>query len=446
MGPDRGSTDNPMSEKPIRPNECLISEQIRAALNLTSIGLLVIDKDRTIIGFNLAGRSMLNLPPDALGRDLSELAPGLPVWFGDSSGESQDEFLLELSPAAPQRRVSLVAATPDEHGSRVVMCREVSAMSADRNRSSGNEQLIRLSNFMSRISHEVRNPLASILAGLQSLERAGSLSPDDLFILGLVIGEARAATRIIERFSDSLRTGTYNVNRVPVDRFMEDCVAGLRDSAREKQVSLRLVPGSPDAWIAADEQALSRAVKNLLYNSLEASETGGLVETGWRVLTEEERQTIFPQFLGQVVVLFGRDNGCGLPRHLPEGAIFEPLVTTKPSASGLGLPVARHIVESHGGALSLHSRLSRGTEFEIFLTLGDRADCWEVMRRQRPHDGDSDPCEECEVRLGKTNEFCWAVKGRSAKSGQEFPPKACAMCAFFGTFNLVSVFKPSIRR
>ncbi len=144
--------------------------------------------------------------------------------------------------------------------------------------------------------------------------------------------------------------------------------------------------------------------------------------------------------------MFGSDNGCGLPRHLPEGAIFEPLVTTKPSAAGLGLPLARHIIENQGGVLFLHSPLSGGTEFEIFLPLGARMDCWEVMQSQRSRGGDADPCQTCEVRLGKTNEFCWAVKGRSAESGQQSASNACAKCAFFRTFNLVSGFKPPIRR
>ncbi len=181
-------------------------------------------------------------------------------------------------------------------------------------------------------------------------------------------------------------------------------------------------------------------------NALDACESGGVIETGWRVLTEEEKHTLFPQFFGEIVVISGSDSGCGLPRHLPEGAIFEPLVTTKPSAAGLGLALARHIIESHGGVLTLRSPRSGGTKFEIFLPLGSRTDCWEVMQTQRSESGDADPCPTCDVRLGKTNEFCWTVKGRSAGSGQQSLSKACEKCSFFGTFNLVSIFKPPIRR
>jgi len=328
----------------------------------------------------------------------------------------------------------------------VVMCREVMPDSIGRNVFGGREQLLRLSDLVSRLSHDVRNPLASVLAGLQALERAGSLSPDDLFILGLVIGEARAAIRIIEHFSTSVRLGTYAVQGVLVERLVQNAVAGLNDLARKKDLSLDVIPGPRDAWVEADEQALGRGLGNLLQNAVDACDRGGLIETGWRVLAEEERQTIFPRFLGDVAVLFGRDDGCGLPQHLPAQAIFDPLVTTKPFAAGLGLPLARHIVEGHGGVLSLHSPLAGGTLFEIFLPLGPRMNCWEVMQVQRSQGGDADRCESCDVRLGKTKEFCWAAKGRSAEPGQVFPPKACTKCTFFGTFNLVSVYKPPLRQ
>ncbi len=280
-----------MNQKPVQQDEFHVSEQVQSALGLSSIGLLVIDRARTVVGVNPAGRSLLSLPADAVGRDLQDILPEVRGWFDQRPGEYEHEFLLELA-GDTQKSVSLHAAPPDEHGSRVIVCRETCPHSTGQNRPSGTDQLIRLDNLMSRLSHEVRNPLASVLAGLQALEKSASLSPDDLFILGLVIGEARAAIRIIERFGESVRTRSFSVSRVSVGQFMQTYVAELNDAARKKKVSLDLIPGSRDAWITADERAMGRALRSLLHNALDACESGGVIEAGWRVLTEEEKHTL----------------------------------------------------------------------------------------------------------------------------------------------------------
>ncbi len=216
-----------------------------------------------MVGVNPAGRSLLNLPPDALGRDLSEVLPEIGEWLDQAPGEYEHEFLLDHA-TDTGKKVALRAAAQDSQGLRVIICEEISVNSTGQKPSGGTDRLIRLDNLMSRLSHEVRNPLASILAGLQALERSSSLSPDDQFILGLVIGEARAAIRIIERYSESVRTRTVTVARVPLEEFMRNCVAELNDAARKKKVTLRLNPGSSDAWISADARAMGRALRNLV--------------------------------------------------------------------------------------------------------------------------------------------------------------------------------------
>jgi signal transduction histidine kinase len=289
----------------------------------------------------------------------------------------------------------------------------------------------------------MRNPMASVLAGLQALERAGSLSTEDSFILKLVIAEARSAIAIIERFTNSLRTGTTAVQRVPVDGLLQNVLTEFGERARKVQISLELMPGPSGIWVAADEQALSRALEKLTYNALEACEKSGSIHLGWRVLAEEETQQIFPRYPGKVLAIFGRDSGDGLPPHLPQRSLFEPFVTTKPAHVGLGLPVARRIVENHGGVVTLSSLVPEGTQFEVFLPLGERLSCSEVMAKQTADDDDRGPCEACEVKEANAGEICWVAKSRSDVSGQGFPPQTCTKCPFFEASNLVSFFKPS---
>ena len=64
------------------------------------------------------------------------------------------------------------------------------------------------------------------------------------------------------------------------------------------------------------------------------------------------------------------DNGPGIPEELHE-SVFEPLVTTKSTGTGLGLPLSRRIVEAHGGTITLRSRAGAGTAFTIELPLAE---------------------------------------------------------------------------
>ena len=65
------------------------------------------------------------------------------------------------------------------------------------------------------------------------------------------------------------------------------------------------------------------------------------------------------------------DAGCGLPEGDVE-RVFEPFYTTKPTGMGMGLPIARSIVQSHGGTIQVRSNRARGTTFELQLPLHPR--------------------------------------------------------------------------
>jgi two-component system, NtrC family, sensor histidine kinase PilS len=432
-----------MTDEKIPRKGSHVSDAFQTALNLTGLGLLLIDKDRILKAMNPSASSMLGLTPEALGRDVLDVLPAWCEPYEALTSGSTLEFTLGAS-CASEGLLSVVVASPDECGDRVIVCRELPAPICNQGRPSGTELLIRLDRVMARLSHDMRNPLASLLAGLQALERAGSLSSDDSFMLKLLLGEVRTAIGIVERFTNSLRIDMNTVSRVPVNSLIQDTLSDLSDRARKQQVSLGVIPGTPDAWVLADERSLTRALGKLVKNGIEACENGGRIDLGWRVLSEAEKQEAFPKFMGEVIAIFGRDTGCGLPPNLPEIVLFDPFVTTKPSAAGLGLPVARHIVENHAGVIALHPLVSGGTEFEVFLPLGYRMDCWEVMQQQRGGT-DVDPCENCEVKLGKAREFCWAARHRWTEPPRAFPPHTCEKCPFFGAFNLVSARKPALR-
>jgi signal transduction histidine kinase len=106
-------------------------------------------------------------------------------------------------------------------------------------------------------------------------------------------------------------------------------------------------------YVAFHESTLRRAILNLVHNALDAMPHGGtLTLAGQRTATHVEIQV--------------RDTGSGIPAER-FAKIFEPLYTTKPGGTGLGLYIVREIVAAHAGEMTVHSVEGHGTTFTITL-------------------------------------------------------------------------------
>jgi len=284
-----------------------------------------------------------------------------------------------------------------------------------------------------RLNHEMRDPLAVIFAGIQSLQGSPSLSAEDSAGLELVLGAARSIVSILNRFVDSSHSGAIGLTRVPVDQLLKNCIRALDPTAAARGVSLEVIPGPEQIELLIDEQAMSRAIKNLIQNSLEASGSGYRVKIGWRELGESEKRFKLPGFSGKVVGIYGEDSGRGLPSDLSETSIFRPFVTTKSSGTGLGLSVAQEIIELQGGVISLVSLSTGGSAFEILLPADPKPGCREAA-------SDMPACEDCEIKRSAPVNYCWAVKGRDHRAETGFWLQRCLGCSFFKSVNLSAHF------
>jgi len=146
----------------------------------------------------------------------------------------------------------------------------------------------------------------------------------------------------------------------------------LRGELRRRSLRAELAAGGEDS-VVADQAALQGAIVNLLLNAADAAPADSRI----RLWTDAARG---PD--GEPVVrLHVVDEGPGVPAELRE-RIFEPFFTTKARGSGIGLPVARQVVEEHGGRLFCEraAGASAGAEFVLELPLaplgsaGGRAD------------------------------------------------------------------------
>ncbi len=212
-------------------------------------------------------------------------------------------------------------------------------------------RLSELGEMSAVLAHEIRNPLASLKGhGQLLLEQLPEDSPARRKA-DRVVTEATRLEALTSDLLDFARSG-------PLDLRPTDPVALARASAEEAAPGNGVVvhdEGAPAAW-PLDEPRLRQVLVNLLRNAVQASPVGAAPE----VTVAEAR--------GRLCISV-EDRGAGLTPE-EESRVFDPFFTTRTTGTGLGLPVARRIVEMHGGTIAASNRAGGGARFRIEIPGG----------------------------------------------------------------------------
>lgn len=416
-------------------------ELLRSVLDRMSLGLMVVGPDRNVILVNAAGRTYLGLDEAGIERDLLDTVPGAAYLLTDTVGEQ--EAHIEISDDDGNTKViEFTSELLREDGPRIICFRDVTKSTEREERRRRAEQLSVAGKIASRFSHEIRNPLASILAGLQALEKEPTLSEENSFLLDLVLGEVRSTERLLTRLVDSARADFSSPRRIVVGTLLENALESLQPLASARDATLRLIGGPASASVTADEDAMVRVIRNLLENFLEACRGGDVIQLGWRNIGSQEKRIRLPGYTGNVLGIFGEGSGRGIPHDLSLSSIFRPFVTTKESITGLGFALAQEIVEAHGGIFCVGEVPTGGMNFEILLPVEEQVPCWESREAGICAANQCvGPCQECEVSQAGHGLFCWELMGRSHRMAKGIWPDACMNCSIFSTCNLVPYYR-----
>lgn len=217
------------------------------------------------------------------------------------------------------------------------------------------ERLSYLGLLSSGMAHEIKNPLNSIQVNLQLLEEelaSGTTPTQAISYLQPVQKEVKRLERLVNDFLVYARPMAPKLAPVSLSQTLEELRLLVGQEARQKGITLTVACPS-DLSIMADDGMLRIALLNLLLNAIHAEKEGGAIEVE---ATEENGYA-------RIAV---RDHGRGVPEELRD-KIFVIFFTDKPGGTGLGLPIARRIAETHGGTLALEQREGEGALFVMKL-------------------------------------------------------------------------------
>ena len=216
--------------------------------------------------------------------------------------------------------------------------------------------------LMADITHELRTPLTVIQGNLEGI-LDGVYSPDEAHLKSIL-----EETQVLSRLVDDLRTlalaesGALQLKKEPTDLtvLIGETVSAFRTQADAAGVKIDIQAEADEHLLNLDPERIRQVLSNLIANALRYTPRDGAIHVGYRIVPSDD---------GKYAEVTVKDTGVGIaPDVLPQ--IFNRFYKSRDSSgTGLGLPIARHLIEAHGGTITAASQPDQGTSMRIALPI-----------------------------------------------------------------------------
>ena len=334
--------------------------QLRGILDTLTSGILVIDLEGVVVDINPSAIKLLGVERERI--HYSQL--GLPKPITDFIYRCIESTM----PRGPKTEVSITRngnqldlelsfslVRPIGGGilSVLVMVNDVTLINRLQSQSKRNVRLAAMGEMAAELAHEIRNPLGSIKLFSSLLESDLDQDPDKKNLASQI----SHGVQVLESIVSNMLTFSANVtpkrSALKVCDLLAQSLPLFEAERLRKEIRLDYHEPPSDLMLMGDEHLLKQVFLNLCNNAIRAMEKGGKLHI--RARAGEE----FVEILVQ-------DNGIGIPEEQIY-KIFDPFYTTFQGGTGLGLSVVNQIIEKHGGAIDVKSKINEGTSFYVSL-------------------------------------------------------------------------------
>lgn len=224
--------------------------------------------------------------------------------------------------------------------------------------------------FASGIAHNFNNIVGAILGYVEIADATFKPGSRSAVSLGEIRRAGERARELVGQILTFGRRSQGRQERICVRNLIEETKA-LLVASLPSHVKLMVSQRTDSVIVSGEPAQLQQVILNLCNNAAQVMQEPGLIE-----LQVTERDIVHPLSIGRTELRLGRfvvisvcDPGPGMDEATLE-QVFEPFFTTRPEGNGLGLATVRDIVEQHGGAVTVRSKLGAGTRFDVWLPCG----------------------------------------------------------------------------
>ena len=328
-------------------------ERLLPTLSSVSLPVAVVDDGGTVLSATPAFFESFDISPaEGRGRPLSELASG--AWSGADLTAGEKDVEVQVTLPRLGKRVLSISTRPlgSDHKALVAVHDVTDGKRADQ----------RAAHFLNLLSHELRTPLAALLLHVELLRACREDAAQLDRVIAGVERSARAQAQMIDDLLDASRiaAGRLELERQPADlASLTGDALKLVETAAERQ-SLTLDRSIENVGLVlGDRIRLRHALWHIISNALKFTPKTGRVS-----VTLDLQSAGCARFVVQ-------DTGIGVP-PADQHRIFDPFVrlerTSRYGGMGLGLAIARHVIERHGGSLRVES-VGEGKGTTVTVTL-----------------------------------------------------------------------------
>lgn len=238
----------------------------------------------------------------------------------------------------------------------VIICR-TSVKKANSRRKSQQNQFQELAKLTGGLAHEIKNPLSTIKVNLKLITEDTQNDPGNpqryLKKIDVVQKETARLEQILDDFLRFIGKSELNLQNTDINLLVSDMADFFTPQARAKNVTVRLGLAKIPITCKVDADMIKQVILNLFINATQAMAEGG--ELIIRTNMNEKYANIEIS-----------DTGTGIPPEKID-KIFLAYYTSRPAGTGLGLPIAKKIINAHNGNITVNSQPGKGTSFTITL-------------------------------------------------------------------------------
>ena len=262
------------------------------------------------------------------------------------------------------------------------------------------EKLERLkSDFISIVSHELRTPLTAIKNAMDIIlsGKAGELSEN---IEKFVMMGKRNTVRLSGIINDLLDISKIEAGKmdfkfslININPVIEYVKSNLTEMAREKNLEIKYTPMTEDVEIFADSNRLEQVLTNLVSNAIKFTPDSGEIVISTKVINARDIQydhcfeDEIKRLRGNYLQVCVEDKGIGIERKdlnhvFDKFAQIENPLSRKVGGSGLGLPIAKQLMDAHNGAIWCDSEISKGSRFYFVIPVANDKSNFDMIKKQ----------------------------------------------------------------